>query len=95
MKNDPVRAKVLSVRIIPNADDSLLKYLKVPKFFRSLGIITTDIDDVSYAALDESTKKAKVQVVYAKSLQSIQEVRDLVPEPRPLSMYCGNMTRPG
>jgi len=68
MKNDPVRAKVLSVRIIPNADDSLRKSLKVPKIFRSLGIITTDIDDVSYAALDESTKKAKVQVVYAKSM---------------------------
>ena len=35
---------------------------------RSLGIITTDCDDVSYAALDEATKKAQVSVAYAKSM---------------------------
>ena len=35
---------------------------------RSLGILTTDCDDVSYAALDEATKKAAVRVVYAKSM---------------------------
>jgi ethanolamine utilization protein EutL len=35
---------------------------------RSLGLITTDCDDVSYAALDEATKKAEVRVVYARSM---------------------------
>lgn len=34
----------------------------------SLGIITTDCDDVGYSALDEATKKAEVRVVYAKSM---------------------------
>lgn len=68
MKNDPIRAKVLSVRIIANADQFLLKSLKAPKSLRSLGIITSDIDDVSYTALDEATKKAQVQVVYAQSM---------------------------
>ena len=29
--------------------------------------MTTDCDDVSYAAIDEATKKAEVKVVYAKS----------------------------
>lgn len=66
MKNDPVRTTVLSVRIIPNADEFLLRSLGVPKGHRSLGLITTDCDDVSYAALDEATKKAQVQVVYAR-----------------------------
>lgn len=68
MKNDPIRTKILSVKIIPNASPYLIKALKVPKTYCSLGIITTDCDDVSYAALDEATKKALVKVVYAKSM---------------------------
>ena len=68
MKGDALRTNVLSVRIIPNADPHLRKELKLPEGYRSLGIITTDCEDVSYAALDEATKKAKVTVVYAKSM---------------------------
>lgn len=60
--------KVLSVRIIPNADPMLLARLDVPEGHRSLGIFTSDCDDVSYAALDEATKKAMVTVVYARSM---------------------------
>jgi ethanolamine utilization protein EutL len=59
---------VLSVKIIPNADAALLKNLRTPKGYCSLGVISTDCDDVSYAALDEATKKASVQVAYAKSM---------------------------
>ena len=68
MKGDPVKANVLSVRIIPNADAALLKALKAQRAERSLGLITTDCDDVSYAALDEATKKAEVRVAYARSM---------------------------
>lgn len=68
MKGDELRTNVLSVRIIPNADPDLRKALELPCEYRSLGIITTDCDDVSYTALDEATKKAKVSVVYAKSM---------------------------
>lgn len=68
MKGDRIKANVLSVQIIPNADSALLKALKVAKGFSSLGIITTDSDDVSYAALDEATKKAGVRVAYARSM---------------------------
>jgi ethanolamine utilization protein EutL len=59
---------ILSVRIIPNADPMLLARLEVPEGHRSLGIFTSDCDDVSYAALDEATKKAMVTVVYARSM---------------------------
>ncbi len=60
--------KILSVRIIPNTDPMLLARLDVPEGHRSLGIFTADCDDVSYAALDEATKKASVTVVYARSM---------------------------
>lgn len=63
-----MKTTVLSVRIIPNADPMLLKNLDIPEGHRSLGIFTTDCDDVSYAALDEATKKADVQVAYARSM---------------------------
>ena len=63
-----MKTKVLSVRIIPNADPMLLQKLEVPQGHRSLGIFTTDCDDVSYAALDEATKKAQVSVAYARSM---------------------------
>jgi ethanolamine utilization protein EutL len=68
MKNDAVRTTVLSVRIIPNADKMLLSSLNAKDGERSLGIFTSDCDDVSYAALDEATKKANVRVAYAKSM---------------------------
>ena len=68
MKNDPIRTKVLSIRLIPNADRFLLKAMQVQEGHRSLGLITTDCDDVSYAALDEATKKADVSVAYARSM---------------------------
>ena len=68
MKNDPIRTKVLSIRLIPNADRFLLKAMQVKEGRRSLGLITTDCDDVSYAALDEATKKADVSVAYARSM---------------------------
>lgn len=68
MIQKPIQTQVLSVRILPNADPMLLKNLDVRSGDRSLGIFTTDCDDVSYTALDEATKKADVHVAYAKSL---------------------------
>ena len=68
MRGDPVRANILNIKMLPNCASSLLRQLDAPEGHCSLGIITTDIDDVSYAALDEATKKAEVQVVYARSM---------------------------
>lgn len=68
MKGDRMKTTVLSVRILANADRSLLERLEVPADHRSLGFITTDCDDVGYAALDEATKKAEVTVAYARSM---------------------------
>lgn len=68
MKNKRLDSTILSIKLIPNASIDLLKAIKVPDERRSLGIITTDCDDVSYVALDEATKKADVKVVYARSM---------------------------
>lgn len=68
MIQKPIQTRVLGVRILPNADDMLLVQLDIREGDRSLGIFTTDCDDVSYTALDEATKKADVHVAYAKSM---------------------------
>jgi ethanolamine utilization protein EutL len=68
MKNDPIRATVLAVKIIPNVNPELAEAFKLEPHQKSLGLISADIDDVSYTALDEATKKADIQVVYARSM---------------------------
>ena len=67
MKRDPIKASVLALKVIPNVDPDLAKDLNLTEDQRSLGLITSDCDDVTYTALDEATKKADVKVVYAKS----------------------------
>ena len=67
MKGDPLKATLLSVKIIPNVNPEMAASLNLSPEQRSLGIITADSDDVTYTALDEATKKADVAVVYAKS----------------------------
>lgn len=60
--------KVLAVRRIPNADPALLRaYGADPERHRSLGLVTVDQDDPTYVALDEATKHAQVDVVFARS----------------------------
>lgn len=65
---EPIYPKVLSVRRIPNADPALLRaYGADPERHCALGLVTCDQDDPTYVALDEATKHADVEVVYAKS----------------------------
>lgn len=68
MRFRPIKAEILAVRMIPNVDLALAKKFTLKTNQRSLGIITTTIDDVGYTALDEATKKADVEIVYAKSM---------------------------
>jgi ethanolamine utilization protein EutL len=68
MKHESLNATVLSVKIISNVSPDLAIKLELKPHQKSLGIITADIDDVTYTALDEATKAADVEVVYAKSM---------------------------
>jgi len=62
-----IPVKVLAVKYLPGASDSLCQALGVPKGCPSLGLITTDCDDATYIALDDATKAAEVQVCYGRS----------------------------
>jgi ethanolamine utilization protein EutL len=67
MINSPLKGSILSMKIIPNLTEDLVKELQLPPGHRSIGLFTCDCDDVAYTALDEATKKADVKVVYGKS----------------------------
>ncbi|MFO8075438.1 MAG: ethanolamine utilization microcompartment protein EutL [Egibacteraceae bacterium] len=64
---DPIKPQILSARLIPNVEPAFAERLKLRPDQRSLGLVTCDIDDSLYVALDEATKMAEVEVVYAHS----------------------------
>jgi ethanolamine utilization protein EutL len=63
----PVKPSLLLRRAIPHVDAQLAKELGLRDDQRALGIVTCTSDDALYVALDEGTKAAAVEVVYAKS----------------------------
>jgi ethanolamine utilization protein EutL len=64
---DPIRPNILSARIIPNVHAGFAAEMGLKAEHKSLALITCDIDDCLYVSLDEATKKAEVEVVYAHS----------------------------
>ncbi len=65
---EPILPRILSIQRIPGADPALLAaYGADPTRHRSLGLVTCDQDDSTYVALDEATKHAAVDVVFARS----------------------------
>lgn len=64
---DPVKPHILSARLIPNVHPDFAEKLGLRPDQRSLALITCDIDDCLYVSLDEATKMAEVEVVYAQS----------------------------
>lgn len=64
---DPIYATPLAVRLIPNVDPNYAETLKLKPGQKSLGLITADNDDATYVSIDEATKMADVEVVYAHS----------------------------
>ena len=67
MIGERLGAQVLSVKVISNIAPSMAEALNLEPHHHSLGLITSTCDDVTYVALDEATKAASVDVVYAKS----------------------------
>ncbi|MHB9093476.1 MAG: ethanolamine utilization microcompartment protein EutL [Eubacteriales bacterium] len=63
----PIKPEVLAVKFIPNVSPSLAESMELPAGIRSIGLFTCTIDDAGYTAIDEATKHALVEVVYAKS----------------------------
>lgn len=64
---DPIKPEILSVKTIPKVDVDLAQDLNLKPDQCSLGMITCTSDDALYAALDEGTKAARIEVVYGRS----------------------------
>ena len=63
----PIKPRVLSVRTIAQVAEPMAAQLGLAAGQRAVGFITCTSDDALYVALDEGTKAAQVDVVYAKS----------------------------
>lgn len=68
MIGEVLPVKILALQLIANVSPDLAKGLGLGEQYKSIGILSTDCDDVTYMALDEATKVATVDVVYARSL---------------------------
>ncbi|HEY1816330.1 MAG TPA: ethanolamine utilization microcompartment protein EutL [Kofleriaceae bacterium] len=65
---EPIVPTILSVRRLPRADAAMIRaYGGDPDKHVALGLVTVDQDDPTYVALDEATKHAPVDVIFAKS----------------------------
>ena len=67
MTGERIPVKILAVQQIGGISPALGKELGLAPHQKAIGILTTDCDDATYLALDEATKAADVEVVYAKS----------------------------
>ena len=67
---DPLYGTPLAVRLIPQVDRNFAEQLKLRDDQRSIGLLSVDNDDATYVAIDEATKMANVEVVYARSSKS-------------------------
>ena len=65
---EPILPKLLSVRRLQRADPAMIAaYGGDPVKHVALGLVTCDQDDALYVALDEATKQARVDVIFATS----------------------------
>lgn len=64
---DKIKAKALSVQLIPRVERGFAHNLGLREDQVSIGLITADNDDATYVAVDHATKMANVEVVYAHS----------------------------
>jgi len=64
---DPIYATPLAIQLIPQVERDFADQLKLTPEQRSIGLISADNDDATYVSIDEATKMADVEVVYARS----------------------------
>lgn len=68
MIRDRIPARLLTCVLIPNVNDALGRSLGITAANRAVGLLSSDCDDVTYLAMDEATKAANIEVIYARSL---------------------------
>ena len=67
MATTTLAPRVLAVRTIPNVAPALGDALGLRPAHAAIGFLTVDQDDPTYVAIDDATKKAEVDVVFARS----------------------------
>lgn len=68
MIGEKIPVNILSAQTIANISEPLRRKLGGLTRHRSIALLSTDCDDATYIALDEATKRANVEVIYAKSM---------------------------
>ncbi len=64
---DPIHATPLAIQLIPQVDRNFADHLKLTPDQRSIGLLSVDNDHATYVSIDEATKMANVEVMYARS----------------------------
>ncbi len=64
---DPLYGTPLAVQLIPQVERDFANHLKLRDNQRSIGLLSVDNDEATYVAIDDATKMADVEVVYARS----------------------------
>ncbi len=64
---DPIYAMPLAIQLIPQVERTFADRLKLTSEQRSIGLISADNDHATYVSIDEATKMADVEVIYARS----------------------------
>lgn len=59
----PVDQKITSQKIIANMKEEFREMYEIPENHQCVGVITTDYPDILHCAVDDATKKTKVDVI--------------------------------
>lgn len=68
MIGEIIPVNILAAQTIANISEPLRRKLGGLSRHSAIALLSTDCDDATYIALDEATKRANVEVIYAKSL---------------------------
>ena len=63
-----LKTRMLSRKILAHISEEFRRVYKIREDHESVGMFTTDNDDVAYMAIDDATKKSRIEVVHADTL---------------------------
>lgn len=67
MERVRIKPAIVSQKLIAHVSPELAAAYKLPEGHQSIAFFSTDNDDVGYLAVDDATKKAKIEVIHAQT----------------------------
>lgn len=64
---------VMMMKTVPNVTQAYRQTLGIPQEHNSVGFISADVEDVMYFALDDASKKARINVVHVETVYGTGE----------------------